>query len=565
MPVSVVAYMPYGGYVSLLKLLPFLVLLLVWVRLLTWVDKDTERAHLPRELVNAGLFAGLVTGCVLFFVLPGFLLGFVGFLGLMLVDLGVYLGLRNAKVGLKDLGDELQGFFRGLVTRKAKDEEAAAAARGNVFFQGKNKQSLQPPPDDAPERPAFDALQSAFEMPLRREAERVDLVPAPEGTAVMYRVDGVDFPHTRLKREDAAGAIAMVKVLAGMDPGDRRRPQKGTLTAGLSGKKHTVEVHSAGSTAGERVRCELDIAKRYTLKADQLGLTRRQAEMLDRVLHDGSAGVVLAAAPKGHGLTSLLYALTRKHDAFVEHIQTVEIDPPIELEGVTQNQLKPGAGPAEVAKQLSWINDQQPDVLMCGKLEERTVAQELARIGQNNIRVYAGMRTASALESLQGWRKMVGERKPALKSARLLIAGRVGRKLCSACKVAYQPDENTLRRLGFDPAKTEKLFQARTEPMRDAKGNEVICTFCGGLGYKGRFGAYELFEITDEVRDALMASENFAEFKSLFRKQKQVYIQEAALEHVRQGETSVQEVLRMMKGASNSAGSAGEPQPAGAA
>jgi len=163
-------------------------------------------------------------------------------------------------------------------------------------------------------------------------------------------------------------------------------------------------------------------------------------------------------------------------------------------------------------------------------------------------RVYLGMRAGTTFEALEQWRKLVGDDKAATDYLRMVIAGRVVRRLCMACKVGYPPDPDTLRKLNMDPNRVTQLFMERKEPLRDPKGNPMTCDFCVDLRFKGRFGVYEVFNIDDEVRSAVLAGGTLNQLKTIFRKQRGRYLQEMALAQVEAGETSVQEVLRVLKG-----------------
>jgi type II secretory ATPase GspE/PulE/Tfp pilus assembly ATPase PilB-like protein len=131
---------------------------------------------------------------------------------------------------------------------------------------------------------------------------------------------------------------------------------------------------------------------------------------------------------------------------------------------------------------------------------------------------------------------------------KMVIAERLVRRLCSACKVGYAPDPNQLRKLNMDPAAVGKLYLARKEPMRDSKGNVVPCTFCHDLAFTGRFGVFEVFVIDDEVREVIRTGGSDAQLKQVFRKHQFRLLQEMALAHVQVGETSVEEVLRVLRG-----------------
>ena len=185
---------------------------------------------------------------------------------------------------------------------------------------------------------------------------------------------------------------------------------------------------------------------------------------------------------------------------------------------------------------------------MISKVDDSRTASDLIRYATENKRVYIGIQAPSTFDALQAWRKLVGDDRLAVQNLKLIINQRVLRKLCNACKVGYAPDPNTLRKLGMNPDRNTTLFQARTEPLRDQKGNPVPCEFCKDLRFKGRTGVYEFFLIDDEARAQIAAGASGNQLRAVFRKQRGRFLQEEALGVVERGDTSVQEVLRVMKG-----------------
>jgi type II secretory ATPase GspE/PulE/Tfp pilus assembly ATPase PilB-like protein len=244
------------------------------------------------------------------------------------------------------------------------------------------------------------------------------------------------------------------------------------------------------------------------------------------------------------GLTSLLYGVLRGHDAFLQHIQTIERDPEEDLEGITQTKLAANAPPGEEAKSVDWVISQEPDVILLNVVEDPRSALELIKYAKGGKRVYVGMRAASTFEALNQWRKLVGDDAMAVGSVAMAINGRVLRKLCNNCKVPYAPDPATLRKLGMNPEKVTQLFQARTDPLRDPKGNPIPCEFCMDLRYKGRMGVFEIMTVDDDIRAAVSSGKPV---EPVFRKQRSKFLQEEALALVEQGETSVQEVKRVLR------------------
>ncbi|WP_428938799.1 ATPase, T2SS/T4P/T4SS family [Fontivita pretiosa] len=551
----------YGWYISIWKVLIVLAVVMLWARLLTWADKDAEAAHLPRVVLNTAFLGGLVLAFVLFLFLPGFWVA-LAVLGLvMLAEIVTYLVLRNQTVGLSDLSKQFQDWIRSFTSR----EKTVKAEEGEVLLIDRGGRPFPPPESDAPERAAYVAAQDLLTEPLRRGADRIEMRPAEgQAASVRYWVDGVAIDGRSIPREDAAAAVVLFKQLAGLDLNDRRKPQTGTIRAQLDAHKHELQVTTAGSTAGESVTIEVNPRKRHELRLDQLGFTDEQLAILEETVAEGD-GIVLLAAPKGHGLTTLNYAVLRRHDAFLSHIQTIEREPSADLEGITQNALSPNAPPAEEAKLVNWVTSQEPDVLLVDRVEDPRSAADLIRFAGNGHRAYIGIRAASTFDALQAWRNLVGDDRLAMKNLKLVVAGRLLRKLCNACKMDYTPDPDTLRRLNMPPEKVGKLYTARTQPLRDQRGHEIVCEFCLDLRFKGRTGVYELFVIDDEVKQVVMAGGSVNQLKMLFKKQRQKYLQENALARAVAGETSLQEVARVLRaGESGSAASVATPSALGA-
>lgn len=540
---QVQAQVQVGGYVSALKTVPVILLLLLWARLLTWVDKDAPAAHLPRTAINTAFLGGMILAFFLLLFLPGYFIAFPAFLLIMLAEAGAYLAVRSKRVGLHDLKEQ---FSEWLATFKRAKKYKTLPNQVQIIGKGGGMES--PPEAEDPERPAYDALQTALIEPLRKNAEQIDITPGETGAAVKYTVDGVGYRGATIERGTAPGAVAFLKSAAALDVNDRRKPQRGVLRLGADGKKTEFRLDTAGSTAGEFVRLLAEPKTRHSFTLDTLGLTDAQKQTLKEVIQERS-GVVIVSAPKGMGLTSALYATLRGHDAFLEHIHTLERGPDVDLEGITQNKLAANITPAEEHKQASWVISQEPEVIMISKVEDSRTASDLIRFAGDNRRVYIGIQANSTFEALAAWRKMVGDDRLAVQNLKLIINGRVLRKLCNACKVGYTPDPNTLRKLGMNPEKSTTLYQARTEPLRDQKGNPVRCDFCNDLRFKGRTGVLEFFPVSDEARETIASGASGNQLRGVFRKQRGKFLQEEALGLVEKGDTSVQEVLRVMKGA----------------
>ncbi|MGD0769426.1 MAG: ATPase, T2SS/T4P/T4SS family [Tepidisphaeraceae bacterium] len=562
MSVAALAAVQMGGYVNPWKAGAILVVLLVWLRLLSWIDKDGPEARLPREIVNSVMMAALVGGYLLFFFLPGFGLAIGVLVGLFVADIAAYLAMRSRTIGLGDLRQQFADWWSGLLKREKKQKNVKAVA-GQVMIMNQSGAMEEAPPSDTPESLRYESAQQFLTKPLRLGAERLELV-AGEPTAAHYMVDGMRYHGDAMDRNKAGAAVQFLKSVAGLDMEERRKPQTGTFKAAVDGKKYTIQITSFGSAQGESVRLITNPKDRQDFKIDLMGFSEEQLNSV-RELVQGGGGVVLLGAPRGQGLTSLCYGMIRAHDAFLFHVHTIERAPEFDLEGVTQNALAANAPPAEEAKQVNWVVSQEPDVLMVTSLEDPHSAADLAQFAAGERRVYVGMRAGNALDALRQWRKLVGDDALAMKNLRAIIVGRLVRRLCSACKVGYTPDPTTLRKLNMNPDAVGKLYQARKEPMRDAKGNPVPCNFCNDLAFKGRLGIYEVMVIDDEIRNVIAGGGTDSQIRQAQRGKRGRLLQEMALAQVQAGETSVEEVLRVLKPDSESGGSSRPKSGAGPA
>jgi general secretion pathway protein E len=381
--------------------------------------------------------------------------------------------------------------------------------------------------------------------PLRKGAESIELVSGEGAVEVRYSVDGVSYTGSRLDKRVVAQAIGLLKQTLGMDVNEKRKPQTATMKVTLDGKKREMVLETAGSAGGETAKLLVDPKKRHNLRLEELGFTTDQQDLIKNLIIDGT-GIVIVAAPPQQGLTSAMYGIIRSHDAFLTHILSIEREAEQDLEGITQNKLLPTASRAEEVQQVNWVISQEPDTLLIDRIEDPKSAVAVINFSKQK-RAYIGMRAASAVDALSQWRRLIGDDKGAMKYLKLVICGRLVRKLCDACKVGYHPDPETLRKLSIDPDRVGQLFQARTQPMRDQKGNPVPCTFCHDLHYKGRFGVFETLLIDDDVRQVVLAGGSVNQLRAVYRKQRGKYLQEQGLAHVEQGETSVQELLRVLR------------------
>ncbi|HYE17817.1 MAG TPA: ATPase, T2SS/T4P/T4SS family [Tepidisphaeraceae bacterium] len=549
MPLAVVEG---GGYLSTVKMIVAVVILLVWMRILTWVDKDADAAYLKREPISGGFIAGAILAYALFFILPNFWICLGVLLLVFAGEIGTYLHIRKKKVGLEDVKRDLANFFRG----KKKDNKPVTVEEGQVALIAKGGAVMTPPAPEDPDAAGYTGVQTVLGDALVRGAERIDMAPADGQALVKYTVDGVAYNGSTMAIDASQAAVTYIKQIAGLDLNERRKPQKGKMKVAVGKTKHELELQTAGNAAGEFLRVMVDPKNRHAFGLDDLGMTEDQLAKF-RELMTEPQGIVLLSAPKGQGLTSTSYGILRGHDAFMTHIHTVERGPDEDIEGITQNAIPANASGEEESKQVDWIISQEPDILMLTSVESPKTAQALVSFANNGKKAYVGLRASTTFQALDMWRKLVGDDRLAVQNLKMVINGRVMRRLCNACKVGYTPDPDTVRKLNLDPARVSTLYQARTTPMKDDKGNPIPCEFCKELRYKGRFGVFEVLTVDDDVRQVVTSGGSVNQLKAIFRKQRGRFLQEMALMQVSEGETSVQEMLRVLREDGSGAAPAG--------
>ncbi len=546
MPLSLAVewYILVGPWVPLIAL-AFLCLW-GWVTSSIW-DKDTVYWHFNREAWNvAHLICGTLGFTLMILPVPAVWWPAVGFTGGLLVMWGssiAYWIYHN-----KNVPDDqvfrvsAEGFRQRMAARSAARQQKAAAIS---LIDAKGVARGLPGKDD----PLFLVHMTMEDMltpALLQRAAVVEVLPNRSGQyQVSQIVDGMRYGREPLEAGVANAVIDYVKGAASLDVADKRRRQVGDFVARFGTENHEVRVRSAGSSAGQTMTLDIDLKKRVDIKPTDLGLLPRQVEALDKATAD-LHGIVLVSAPVGNGRTTTLYAMLRRHDAFTANIRTLEYERLVLIDGVGHTEFKADKG-VDFATEIRSMLRRDPTILMVEDVTDAHTAQELAAPGMRGPLQYIGIRADSGLEALAKWAKAVGDLKVASEPMKAVISSRLLRKLCDNCKVPYQPDPNQLRKLGLPPDQIRQLFKHSGKIIE--RNREETCPTCGGLGYRGQTGAYEVMVFDNDARK-LIAAGDLNGLKTHMRRVKTISIQEAALRKAIDGVTSIEEVIRVTRGGS---------------
>ncbi|MBN2562945.1 MAG: Flp pilus assembly complex ATPase component TadA [Phycisphaerae bacterium] len=543
-----------GGYFSVVKIILFLLMVILWAHNSAWVQADTKKIRVPKGLWVFAVFGTGLLCLLIWFLVPLFWVGFAVFAILYGAAILSYVLFRNRRVAPAQTV-LTPAHLRRLTTQDSgskRDRAEAAHVRDRARI--KDYQDKTPPwPTDPDEHAGYQGLQDLlFDAIWRRASDaRLDFV-AEQPVSVIYRVDGVDRAREPIDSHLGPYILTHIKRISGMDPDERRRPQTGhfnaTIGAGGSADKSVdVEAKASGSTSGQRVLLRL-IAEEAKFRPPDLGLTQDQLPVFEKVLAQPK-GVVICSGPRGSGVTSTLYAILRTHDAFMQNIHTIEITKAMDLENITQHVFDDQDGATTFGKRFRSLIRTEPDVAMAGDAPDAETLAYAAAAGRQNKKIYLGMTAKDTFSALRRYLQGVGDNALAASSLVAITSQRLVRILCGECRRAYKPDPALLKK-GNLPTGENRPFYRPPNPNEvevDKQGNQLICPVCQGSGYLGRTGVFEILIISDHLRALLAKGTDLQTLKAEARKKGMLYLQEIALHKVYDGITSINEVLRVTK------------------
>ena len=522
-------------------------------------DPDAERWYFDRNKWNTLHMALGAAAIVALLASPSWMIGFPVMIGLLAASLLAYWVAHNKS-------DQVPKSHRWTLSledmkkRRAQRAKAKQASGSKLELAGPGG-VLPAPPKETPEFELRVKVEELLLDAVEKRASDLEILPAKDGLyGCMMTIDGVGTKPQALREKEAVAAIDLLKHAAGLDVNDRRRKLTGELTVGMGDGKQKVRVQSSGGSSGMKARVIFNPGARVRFTLDELGLLPPQKKAVEEMAT--GKGVVLVAAPPRGGRTSTLYGLLRHHDAYIQNVQTLELDPQDLLEGVKATHFDPMAEGPDYATTLRSILRRDPDVVMVGELPDQETAKEVCAADHERTRVYVGLRAENALGAIQGFVKGVGDPKLAAEGLRGVVTQKLARKLCENCKAEYRPTADMLKKLGVPADKAPGVLYRKGGQVL-IKNKPEVCPVCRGVGFVGQLGVLEVFPIGDAER-GLIAQEDWAALRQSLRKTRLPTIQESAVQKVLAGETSVEEIVRITSGGKQSSEGGAAKQTTGA-
>ena len=510
---------------------------------------DVRLCGLPSYKWHGILIGGLAAGFFAGILIPTFWASWPAQIIFTAAPLCWYWKVRNAAVPDKMKfiigGDKVRAYFKKRGTSKS-----LAGAR--LSFKDSNKKDRANPGKNDAILAAFQAADSLLGGALQRRASRVDLVVKTDGVTAAITVDGLRSKVDAATSEITMAMIDFLKDLCGLDVKERRKRQSGSCWVVDQETLIPLALSIAGSSTGQQMRIDFDRAKSMGRTLDQVGFLPAQDKAIKDLADPMSrGGVVLVSAPVGQGLTSTCLALITGHDPFTAAVKTLEKNLAHRLDGVDHQVWNPAQGSVDYVTQLQSIIRRGPDVIYADDLSEAGVGKLIAAPNNSEIRFYVALPVDGVAAAITEWFKAVGDVKLAATPLRMVVAQKLCRKLCSACRVPYQPSAEQAKKLGISASKPVEIFKSSGKVQ--TKNKIIDCPMCNGTGFLGQIIISEVFIVDDEARGFLAKGDLKSAYNSSRMKHKLPGLQESALLRVRDGTTSIEEVIRVLSPAAKPA------------
>jgi type IV pilus assembly protein PilB len=379
--------------------------------------------------------------------------------------------------------------------------------------------------------PIVNLVNVALLTAVRDKASDIHIEPDKKGTRVRYRIDGVLRDLMKPPPGMHAAIVSRVKVIGKMDIAEKRLPQEGRVHIVAEGREIDLRVSSMPTLLGEKLVVRILDKANLKVKMEDLGFRRDSLDSFKRMLQQPH-GLVLVTGPTGSGKTTTLYSALDLVRSPELNIVTIEDPVEYQLDLINQTHVNDGVG-LTFAKALRSILRQDPDVIMVGEIRDEETARVAVQAALTGHLVLATLHTNDAPGAVARLLDMNIE--PYLLSSAFngAVAQRLARSICPACSTKYYPTEHELH----DAELTDKCNRA----FRKGGG----CQQCHDSGFQGRFGIYEVMEVTPELRRMIHKGCPTHELRAKFREQGGRTLREEGVLAALEGQSSLDEVLRV--------------------
>ncbi len=384
------------------------------------------------------------------------------------------------------------------------------------------------------EAPVVKLLQTMFNDATQVRASDIHIEPQEAHLHIRFRIDGMLHLQTELDRKISPSLVLRLKLMSGLDISEKRLPQDGRFNVRVRDQAVDVRISTMPTQYGESVVMRLLNQASGALSLEKLGMPPEMLARFREIIRR-SSGMVLVTGPTGSGKTTTLYAALSEINTTDQKIITVEDPVEYRLAGINQVQVNEKID-LTFARVLRAALRQDPDVVLVGEMRDAETAQIGLRAAMTGHLVFSTLHTRDAAGTLFRLIDMGTPKYMVSSSVQVVLAQRLLRRVCESCTEPHAPTPQEAEWLEHVQVKREqwgKLLHGRG------------CSHCNGTGYNGRLGVYEMMEMTQPLAEAA-AHQDAAQFThAAMTYMKGKTLLDQALEQMRLGRTSVEEVMRI--------------------
>lgn len=381
---------------------------------------------------------------------------------------------------------------------------------------------------EAQAAPMIRLANSIVAMAIKKEASDIHIEPMEKTVKIRFRVDGMLREEMVLPKKVQLPLMSRIKIMSKLDITERRLPQDGRTTLKVSDKSIDFRVSSIPTKFGEKIVTRILDKTNTILGLDKL-ITNQGALTLVREMIRKPYGIIYVTGPTGSGKSTTLYSALSELNSPDVNISTVEDPIEYDIAGINQVQVNPDIG-LDFARVLRAFLRQDPDIILVGETRDTETAKIAVEAALTGHLVFTTLHANDAPSAFMRLMEMGIE--PFLISTSVIgvIAQRLVRKICPACKEPFRPDSTTTRFLGLPD--TIELYR------------NVGCEACSFTGYKGRIGVYEVLSISDKVRHLVAEGSDTQVIREEAVASGMKTLKDYCISLLQEGLTTVDEVIR---------------------
>ncbi len=387
--------------------------------------------------------------------------------------------------------------------------------------------------------PVIRLVDSTIFTAIQRRASDIHIETGEDAVHVKYRIDGVLQSAMRpIARQFHSPIISRIKVMAELDIAEKRVPQDGRFKVRMPGKTIDFRVSIMPSVHGEdaviRVLDKESISEQFTeLSLDIVGFPDKELQRFRKYIRE-PYGMVLVTGPTGSGKTTTLYAALSEIKSTEDKIITIEDPVEYQLRGITQIPINEKKG-LTFARGLRSILRHDPDKIMVGEIRDPETAQIAIQSALTGHLVFTTVHANNVVDVLGRFLNMGVEPYQFVSALNCVLAQRLVRLICQHCKRPVKVTAEQLRESALDPG------LATTHTFYEGAG----CIECSGTGFKGRTAICELLNLSDPIRELILAQRPNSEVKRAAHDEGMRFLRESAVEKVLQGMTTLREINKV--------------------